>query len=80
MGEGGEVVGTWAAELMRHASKMLQYLRIGALLKRVTPEVLAIRQSWNYNKVEITIKYLPPIIVTILLNCFSIPVSPNGDG
>lgn len=44
-GGGGGLVGTWAAELMRHASKMLQYLRIGALLKRVTPEVLAIRQS-----------------------------------
>ena len=48
---GGGLVGTWVAELMRHVSKMFQYLRIGALLKRVTPEVLAIRQSWNYNKI-----------------------------
>lgn len=42
---GGGVVGTWVAELMRHAHKMLQYLRIEALWKRVTPEVLAIRRS-----------------------------------
>jgi len=46
-GKGGGGAGWYpgVAESMGHAPKMLQYLRTGTLMKTVTLEVLAIRQS-----------------------------------